>query len=152
MAADSISSEERAPNRARAGRGGTRDPDVEPDQTGDLFADPEDFCPPSPPPTTQTDVTIGGDTITLHLVGHSPLRRTIYGTAAALCAHYLETHPDEVRGRTVLELGAGAGVPASWRRPWAPGGSSSRTIRIRISLKPCGRTSRLPFDPASGCG
>ena len=38
-----------------------------------LFEDPEDYYPPTPPPTTQTYTTGWGDVITLHLVGHSPL-------------------------------------------------------------------------------
>ena len=39
----------------------------------DMFEDPADYYPPTPPPTSQTYTTTSGDIITLHLVGHSPL-------------------------------------------------------------------------------
>lgn len=44
--------------------------DADVDTVGmDLFQDPEDYYPPTPPPTTQTYTTTNGDIITLHLVG-----------------------------------------------------------------------------------
>jgi hypothetical protein len=39
----------------------------------DMFEDPADYYPPTPPPTSQTYTTASGTVITLHLVGHSPL-------------------------------------------------------------------------------
>ncbi|KAH8884655.1 hypothetical protein GQ53DRAFT_661553 [Thozetella sp. PMI_491] len=88
------------------------DSDDEPGETGDLFADPEDYYPPSPPPTSQTYTTQSGATVTLHLVGHSPLEAHHLWNGSRVVAQHFEAHPDEVRGRTLLELGAGAGLPS----------------------------------------
>lgn len=77
-----------------------------------MFQEPDDFYPPTPPPTTETYTTRTGDVITLHLVGHSPLEaHHLWNGARAAAAHF-EAHPGEVAGRTVLELGAGAGLPS----------------------------------------
>lgn len=51
-------------------------------------------------------------TITLHLVGHSPTEAHHLWNGARVLAGYLERHPHLVRGKTVLELGAGAGLPS----------------------------------------
>ncbi|KAK3349898.1 nicotinamide N-methyltransferase-like protein [Lasiosphaeria hispida] len=79
---------------------------------GALFDDPEDFYPPSPPPTVQTYTTAGGAVIDLHLVGHSPLEAHHLWNGARVVAAHFEASPDLVRGRSVLELGAGAGLPS----------------------------------------
>ncbi|KAI0477287.1 hypothetical protein GGR56DRAFT_665351 [Xylariaceae sp. FL0804] len=84
---------------------------MEEDVTG-LFEDPEGFYPPSPPPTTQTYALQTGHTITLHLVGHSPLEAHHLWNGSRIISKFFETHVSEVRGRTVLELGAGAGLPS----------------------------------------
>ncbi|SPQ26867.1 54b29192-0584-4deb-af1c-d8d97aacece5 [Thermothielavioides terrestris] len=82
--------------------------DPDPDDTNlDLFDEPPDYYPPTPPPTTQTYTTLAGDTITLHLVGPHHL----WNGARVVAAHF-EADPALVRGRTVLELGAGAGLPS----------------------------------------
>lgn len=78
----------------------------------DLFADPQDFYPPSPPPTTQHYTTATGSVITLHLVGHSPLEAHHLWNGSRVVASHFESHPSLVQGRTVLELGAGAGLPS----------------------------------------
>ncbi|KAH6617003.1 hypothetical protein F5144DRAFT_585184 [Chaetomium tenue] len=78
----------------------------------DLFQDPEDYYPPTPPPTTQTYTTTKGDIITLHLVGHSPTEAHHLWNGSRVMASHFETHPSLVQGRTVLELGAGAGLPS----------------------------------------
>ncbi|EGS19783.1 nicotinamide N-methyltransferase-like protein [Thermochaetoides thermophila DSM 1495] len=87
--------------------------DIEADPPlNDLFVEPEGYYPPTPPPTTTFYTTLTGDTITLHLVGHSPLEAHHLWNASRVVAEHFERNPDEVRGRTVLELGAGAGLPS----------------------------------------
>ncbi|KAK4145250.1 protein N-methyltransferase nnt1 [Dichotomopilus funicola] len=78
----------------------------------DLFADPEDYYPPTPPPTTQTYTTTKGEIITLHLVGQSPTEAHHLWNGARIMASHFEANPSLVHNRTVLELGAGAGLPA----------------------------------------
>ena len=82
--------------------------------TGGLFEDPDGYYPTTPPPTTQTHrlLTRPDQTITLHLVGHSPLEAHHLWNGSKLMSNYLEMHPELVQGRTVLELGAGAGLPS----------------------------------------
>ncbi|KAL2130659.1 hypothetical protein VTI74DRAFT_6122 [Chaetomium olivicolor] len=80
--------------------------------TLDLFQDPADFYPATPPPTSQSYTTLSGATITLHLVGHSPLEAHHLWNGARVVAAHFETQPSLVRNRTVLELGAGAGLPS----------------------------------------
>ncbi|KAI3394410.1 hypothetical protein diail_2822 [Diaporthe ilicicola] len=80
---------------------------------GDLFAEPEDYYPPSPKPTKQTFTTHNGDVIGLHLVGYSPTEAHHLWNGSRVAAQYFEADPEgTVRGRTVLELGAGAGLPS----------------------------------------
>ncbi|RCI16828.1 hypothetical protein L249_2709 [Ophiocordyceps polyrhachis-furcata BCC 54312] len=80
--------------------------------TGSLLSEPEDFYPPTPPPTTQTYTMHSGRTLELHLVGHSPTEAHHLWNGAKLAADFFERAPETVRGRTVLELGAGAGLPS----------------------------------------
>lgn len=77
-----------------------------------MFAEPEDYYPPTPPPTTQEYITHDGKTINLHLVGYSPTEAHHLWNGARVISNYFETNPDVVRGKTVLELGAGAGLPS----------------------------------------
>ena len=93
---------------------GTReDGEVEGDsETLDLFAEPADYYPPSPTPTTETHTLRSGQTLTLRLVGHNPLWGHHLWNAGRLLSAYLEGHPSLITGRTVLELGAGAGLPS----------------------------------------
>ncbi|KAG8170010.1 hypothetical protein KVR01_000755 [Diaporthe batatas] len=80
---------------------------------GDLFAEPEGYYPPSPKPTRQTFTTAGGDVVGLHLVGYSPTEAHHLWNGARVAAQYFEADPAAtVAGRTVLELGAGAGLPS----------------------------------------
>ncbi|KAK4164528.1 hypothetical protein QBC43DRAFT_317665 [Cladorrhinum sp. PSN259] len=79
----------------------------------DLFNDPENYYPPTPPPTTQQHTTLSGETITLHLVGHSPLEAHHLWNGARVVSDFFESSPSTtVSNRTVLELGAGAGLPS----------------------------------------
>lgn len=78
-----------------------------------LFADPEDYYPPTPPPTTQTHTLRSGQTLTLRLVGHSPLEAHHLWNGSRVCADFFEADPaSTVAGKTVLEIGAGAGLPS----------------------------------------
>ncbi|KAL2147264.1 hypothetical protein VTI28DRAFT_10254 [Corynascus sepedonium] len=87
--------------------------DADVDTVGmDLFQDPEDYYPPTPPPTTQTYTTTNGDIITLHLVGQSPTEAHHLWNGSRVVAAHFEADPSRVRDRTVLELGAGAGLPS----------------------------------------
>lgn len=89
----------------------TPDPDSDP-ETLDLFTEPADYYPPSPTPTTETHTLLSGQTISLRLVGHNPLWGHHLWNAGRVIAHYLEKNPSLVARRTVLELGAGAGLPS----------------------------------------
>lgn len=87
----------------------------------DLFQEPADYYPATPPPTTQTytlssssssGAAAAAATITLRLVGHSPLEAHHLWNGARVVAAHFEADPALVRGRTVLELGAGAALPS----------------------------------------
>lgn len=79
--------------------------------TGDLMDDPEDYYPPSPPPTKQVYTMRSGKAITLHLVGYSPTEAHTLWNGAKVVTDHFEADPSRVEGRTVLELGAAAGLP-----------------------------------------
>jgi EEF1A N-terminal glycine/lysine methyltransferase len=57
-------------------------------------------------------LTKTGTPIALHLVGHSPLEAHHLWNGSRVVASHFESHPDLVKDRTVLELGAGAGLPS----------------------------------------
>ncbi|KAK3682494.1 hypothetical protein B0T22DRAFT_386859 [Podospora appendiculata] len=81
-------------------------------ETGGMFAEPTDYYPPTPPPTVESYTMKTGAAITLHLVGHSSLEAHTLWNGARIISDYFETHPDLVRGRTVLELGAASALPS----------------------------------------
>ena len=78
----------------------------------DLFADPPDYYPPSPTPTTETHTLLSGQTLTLRLVGHNPLWGHHLWNAGRLISTYIERNPSLITNKTILELGAGAGLPS----------------------------------------
>ncbi|RFU29822.1 hypothetical protein B7463_g6517, partial [Scytalidium lignicola] len=80
----------------------------------DMFAEPADYYPATPPPTTTTYTlpTQNNKTLTLRLVGHNPLWGHHLWNGGRLISSYIEARPELVRGKTVLELGAGAGLPS----------------------------------------
>ncbi|POS82552.1 hypothetical protein EPUL_005155 [Erysiphe pulchra] len=78
----------------------------------ELFRDPPDYYPPSPPPTTEIYTFLSGHTVKVDLIGHSPLWGHYLWNAGRVISSYLELHPGLVRGKKVLELGAGAGLPS----------------------------------------
>ncbi|KAH8591604.1 putative methyltransferase-domain-containing protein [Bisporella sp. PMI_857] len=81
-------------------------------ETIDLFADPPDYYPPSPTPTTETHQLTSGRTLSLRLVGHNPLWGHHLWNAGRLISTYIEKNTSLIMNKTVLELGAGAGLPS----------------------------------------
>lgn len=80
--------------------------------TGGLMDDPEDYYPPTPPPTTQIYTMGNGKIVTLHLVGQSPTEAHRLWNGAKVISEYFEADPSRVQGKTVLELGAASGLPS----------------------------------------
>lgn len=78
----------------------------------DLFTEPSDYYLPSPTPTTETHILLSGQVLTLRLVGHNPLWGHHLWNAGRLISTYLEKNPSLITNKTVLELGAGAGLPS----------------------------------------
>jgi nicotinamide N-methyltransferase len=78
----------------------------------DLFTEPSDYYPPSPKPTTETHTLLSGKTLTVRLVGHNPLWGHYLWNAGRLISTYFEKNPSLIKDKTVLELGAGAGLPS----------------------------------------
>ncbi|KAK5995147.1 Protein N-terminal and lysine N-methyltransferase EFM7 [Cladobotryum mycophilum] len=79
---------------------------------GSLMEDPEGYYPPTPPPTKQIFTMGSGKEITLNLVGSSPTEAHHLWNGAKIISDYFEEDPSRVRGKTVLELGAAAGLPS----------------------------------------
>lgn len=87
----------------------------DPDQglnPGGFFDEPEGYYPSTPPPTTQSHSLLSGRSLTLHLVGHSPTEAHHLWNGARVVADLFDADPSVVAGRSVLELGAGAGLPS----------------------------------------
>ncbi|KAK7413907.1 Protein N-terminal and lysine N-methyltransferase efm7 [Neonectria punicea] len=79
---------------------------------GGLMADPEDYYPPTPPHKEDMFTMQSGKHITLRLVGSSPTEAHIVWNGSKMISDFFEDEPARVRGRTVLELGAAAGLPS----------------------------------------
>lgn len=88
------------------------DSDSEPESHMNMFVEPENYYPPTPPPTTQVYTLTSGETITLHLVGYSPTEAHHLWNGSRVISEWFEANPDVVRSQTILELGAGAGLPS----------------------------------------
>ncbi|KAJ5047453.1 uncharacterized protein L3040_003280 [Drepanopeziza brunnea f. sp. 'multigermtubi'] len=78
----------------------------------DLFTEPPDYYPPSPKATTESHTLLSGRTLTVSLVGHNPLWGHHLWNAGRLISTYLEKNPSLIANKTILELGAGAGLPS----------------------------------------
>jgi len=79
----------------------------------DLFQEPADFYEPEKQATFATHLLQSGRALQVRLVGHNPLWGHFLWNAGRTIAAYLEEHADSlVKGKTVLELGAGAGLPS----------------------------------------
>ncbi|KAF2740179.1 hypothetical protein EJ04DRAFT_540271 [Polyplosphaeria fusca] len=79
-----------------------------------LFQEPSDYYQPEKQATFASHRLLSGnDPLTVRLVGHNPLWGHFLWNAGRTIAHYLEEHAaDLVKGKTVLELGAGSGLPS----------------------------------------
>lgn len=77
-----------------------------------LFCDPPGFYPDSPPPTNEAFKLRSGHIVSVALVGHDPLWGHYLWNAGRKISRYLELNTNLLRGKTVLELGAGSGLPS----------------------------------------
>ncbi|CAO1626337.1 unnamed protein product [Sympodiomycopsis kandeliae] len=99
----------------------------------DMFAEPSDFRPKTPPPqilrvpydfsgtaststlepADQASSTASEKDLRIHLLGAHPLWGHHLWNASLDISRYLQSHADTlVKGKTILELGAAAGVPS----------------------------------------
>ncbi|PVH96985.1 hypothetical protein DM02DRAFT_616872 [Periconia macrospinosa] len=79
----------------------------------DLFQEPADYYPPEKQPTFAAHKLLSGTELNIRLVGHNPLWGHFLWNAGRTISHYLEERADElVKGKSVLELGAGGGLPS----------------------------------------
>ncbi|KAF4313247.1 nicotinamide n-methyltransferase [Botryosphaeria dothidea] len=85
----------------------------------DLFQEPEGFYEPEKPPTYATHKMLSGEEIRVRLVGFNPLWGHHVWNAGRTISTFFETlppnpqtHKHPLAGATVLELGAGAGLPS----------------------------------------
>ncbi|KAI1341219.1 hypothetical protein F5Y15DRAFT_27817 [Xylariaceae sp. FL0016] len=81
-------------------------------ETADFFQEPDDYYPPTPPPKVESYTLESGETISLHLVGYSPLEAHHLWNGSRIISKYFEANFPEVKDKTVLEIGAGAGLPS----------------------------------------
>lgn len=89
----------------------TIDSDSE-DDLSSIFQEPESFRAPPPKPTKVTyTLQRGSPSLHLNLIGSSPLWGHILWHTSTTLAGYLEQRPSLVRGKSILEFGAGAGLP-----------------------------------------
>ncbi|TIA49918.1 hypothetical protein D6C77_09411 [Aureobasidium pullulans] len=84
------------------------------DSEGELgiFEEPEGFYEAEKEPSFVDYTLQGGSKLTLRLVGHNPLWGHFLWNAGRTIALHFETNPQLVKSKTVLELGAGAGLPS----------------------------------------
>ncbi|KAJ9653998.1 Protein N-terminal and lysine N-methyltransferase efm7 [Neophaeococcomyces mojaviensis] len=79
----------------------------------DLFQEPKDYYAPPKPATFTSYTTKQGVEVKLRLVGHNPLWGHLLWNAGQIVARYLEDNAvDIIKDKTILELGAGAGLPS----------------------------------------
>lgn len=83
------------------------------EETLNLFKEPDDYYQPEKQHTYVNYTTLNGQTLNLRLVGHNPLWGHHLWNGAKAVSNYLEKHASTlINDKTVLELGAGAGVPS----------------------------------------
>ncbi|KAH0158951.1 hypothetical protein KCU67_g7316, partial [Aureobasidium melanogenum] len=84
------------------------------DSEGELgmFEEPEGFYEAEKEPTFVEYTLQSGLKLNLRLVGHNPLWGHFLWNAGRTIALHFESNPQLVRSKTVLELGAGAGLPS----------------------------------------
>ncbi|KAF2484094.1 hypothetical protein BDY17DRAFT_294968 [Neohortaea acidophila] len=89
------------------------DGDASQDGELNIFEAPEGYYPPEKQPTSASYRTLSGVELRLRLIGHSPLWGHLLWNAGRTLATYLEQHAQTlIANKTVLELGAGAGLPS----------------------------------------
>ncbi|ORY13195.1 putative methyltransferase-domain-containing protein [Clohesyomyces aquaticus] len=89
------------------------DSDVDVDVDADLFQEPSDFYPPEKESTTASHQLLSGKELHIRLVGHNPLWGHFLWNAGRTISDFLEERAsDLVKHKTVLELGAGGGLPS----------------------------------------
>lgn len=96
--------------------------DSEPEEiiSTDIFQEPSDFYKPPPKPTVQeferaAEYVQPGEptTLKLNLLGHSPLYGHLLWNAGKATTNYVDRRRDDlVTNKSILELGAGAGLPS----------------------------------------
>ncbi|KZZ87758.1 hypothetical protein AAP_05462 [Ascosphaera apis ARSEF 7405] len=80
---------------------------------GSFFNEPEGFRPPPKPETFSEHTLRSGQVLRVRLVGSHPLYGYLLWNAGRTVADCLEDRAEElVKGRDILELGAGAGLPS----------------------------------------
>ncbi|KAI5961380.1 EFM7 [Candida pseudojiufengensis] len=81
-----------------------------------IFEEPENFRPPPPKShfaTYERKISnVNPKTITMKLVGNSPLWGHLLWNAGIYTADYIDKHPNLVKNKRVLELGAAAALPS----------------------------------------
>ena len=96
-------------------RGGCGDADdaAAEDALREMFEEPAAFFEPPPPPGSASyRRPSNGQLVQLVTAGRSPLWGHIVWNAGRVMADYIEGNPAIVLGKSVLELGAGAALPA----------------------------------------
>ncbi|KAJ1044227.1 hypothetical protein NDA10_006705 [Ustilago hordei] len=95
---------------AQAGEGDGQDSDG----VLNMFEEPEDFRPKTPPPTvTHYEFPGTSSKVTLNLVGNHPLWGHLAWNASFILSDFLCAHALTLtKGKRVLELGAAAGLPS----------------------------------------
>ncbi|CBQ73443.1 conserved hypothetical protein [Sporisorium reilianum SRZ2] len=94
--------------------GADDDEDAESDEALNMFDEPEDFRPKTPPPTVTFYEFPGTlSKVTLNLVGAHPLWGHLAWNASFILSDFLCAHALTLtKGKRVLELGAAAGLPS----------------------------------------
>ncbi|KAF2789479.1 hypothetical protein K505DRAFT_253294 [Melanomma pulvis-pyrius CBS 109.77] len=83
------------------------------DEGIDLFQEPADYYPPEKEATFASHRLLSGQELTVRLVGHNPLWGHFLWNAGRTLSNYFEERASElIQDNTVLELGAGAGLPS----------------------------------------
>lgn len=67
---------------------------------------------PLPDPVYQSFTRLNGETLTLRLVGQSPLWGHLLWSAGKIMANYLDCRKELIHGKNVLELGAASALPS----------------------------------------
>ncbi|CAD6503242.1 BgTH12-02909 [Blumeria graminis f. sp. triticale] len=86
--------------------------DLDLELTHDMFTEPAGYYTTPRTATSETYTLSCGRTLHINLVGENPLWGHYLWNGARRVSTYLEEHPMLVRGQTILELGAGGGLPS----------------------------------------